>query len=181
MFSPKVEKVWVRDYFEGYLLQWMNTKMDSLKASRVNYRPIHTHRNDTIQGDSDRPQDPNHFPNPCKHNLRPSAILKNLNEGKLLRRRINNVATRFTSYLSANQRFFRPVVQSCNLTSIYFPLFVVLWKWTLSADVHDLKSLVRSISMWKSFEELRQAITDFNFQVFLSALHFGKYGLQPRV
>ena len=26
-----------------------------------------------------------------------------------MRRRINNVATRFTSYLSANQRFFRPV------------------------------------------------------------------------
>ena len=83
--------------------------MDSLKASRVNYRPIHTHRNDTIQGDLDRPQVPNHFPNPCKYNLWPSAILKNLKEGKLLRRRINNVATRFTSYLSANQRFFRPV------------------------------------------------------------------------
>ena len=88
----------------------MNTKMDSLKASRVNYRPIHTHRNDTIQGDLDRPQDPNHFPNPCKYNLWPSAILKNLNEGKLLRRRIKKVAMRFTSYLSANQRFFRPVM-----------------------------------------------------------------------
>ena len=35
---------------------------------------------------------------------------KFLNEGKLLRRRINNVATRFTSYLSTNQRFLRPVV-----------------------------------------------------------------------
>ena len=34
---------------------------------------------------------------------------KFLNEGKLLRRRINNVATRFTSYLSTNQRFLRPV------------------------------------------------------------------------
>ena len=33
--------------------------------------------------------------------------LKNLNEGKHLRSRINNAATRFTSYLSANQRFFR--------------------------------------------------------------------------
>ena len=34
---------------------------------------------------------------------------KFLNEGKLLRRRINNVTTRFTSYLSTNQRFLRPV------------------------------------------------------------------------
>ena len=41
--------------FEGYLLQWMTTKMDSLKASKFNYRPIHTRRNDTIQGDLDRP------------------------------------------------------------------------------------------------------------------------------
>ena len=32
-----------------------------------------------------------------------------LNEGKLLRRRIINVMTRFTSYHSANQRFLRPV------------------------------------------------------------------------
>ena len=34
---------------------------------------------------------------------------KFLNEGKLLRRRINNIAKRFTSYLSTNQRFLRPV------------------------------------------------------------------------
>ena len=96
----------------------MNTKMDSLKASRVNYRPIPTHRNDTIQGDLDRPQDPNHFPNPCKYNLWSSAILKNLNEGKLLRSRINNAAMRFTSHLSANQRFFRPVVQIYLLSAL---------------------------------------------------------------
>ena len=41
-------------------------------------------------------------------NRRPSAILKILNEGKLLCRRINNVATLFMSYLSANQRFLQP-------------------------------------------------------------------------
>ena len=35
---------------------------------------------------------------------------KFLNEGELLRRRINNVATCFTSYLSTNQRFLRPVI-----------------------------------------------------------------------
>ena len=50
--------------------------------------------------------------------LWPSAILKNLHEGKLLRSRINNAATRFTSYLSANQRFFRLAI-----TKGYFALF----------------------------------------------------------
>ena len=39
---------------------------------------------------------------------------KFLNEGKLLRRLINNVATRFTSYLSTNQRFLRPVLWEGN-------------------------------------------------------------------
>ena len=62
-----------------------------------------------------------------------------------------------------------------------FPVICCLMEVNTFCGHTRLKMLVRSISKWKSFEKLRQAITNFSFQVFLSALHFGKYGLQPRV
>ena len=112
-----------------------------------------------------------------------ARVKKSVNHSRIIQSmRETSISFLFRRHIGfSDSREDRKCVQSCNLTSIYFPLFVVLWKWPLSADVHDLKSLVRSISMWKSFEELRQAVTDFSFQVFVSALHFGKCGLQPRV
>ena len=38
-----------------------------------------------------------------------------------------------------------------------------------------------NVEIFRRIASTVKRVTDFSFQVFLSAFHFGKYGLQPRV